>query len=66
MEVDFKCQYKTDYVAGGADVVTLPDIVDDSLTANGKWVYSLETVNPTKEPILTVKFQAGSVEPMTP
>ena len=52
MEVDFKCQYKTDYVAGGADVVTLPDIVDDSLTANGKWVYSLETVNPTKEPIL--------------
>ena len=51
LEVDFKCQYKTDYVAGGADVLTLPDIIDDSLTANGKWVYSLETVNPTKETI---------------
>jgi len=51
LEVDFKCQYKTDYVAGGADVITLPDVVDDSLTANGKWIYSLETVNPTKEPI---------------
>ena len=30
LEVDFKCQYKTDYVAGGADVLTLPDIIDDS------------------------------------
>ena len=49
MEIDFKCQYKTDYVAGGADVTILPDVVDDSLTANGKWIYSLETVNPTKE-----------------
>ena len=52
MEVDFKCQYKTDYVAGGADVVTLPDVVDDSLTANGKWIYSLETVNPTKDGLI--------------
>ena len=49
LEIDFKCQYKTDYVAGGADVITLPDVIDDSLTANGKWVFSLETVNPTKE-----------------
>ena len=59
LEVDFKCQYKTDYVAGGADVLTLPDIIDDSLTANGKWVYSLETVNPTKEAI------SDSLGPMT-
>ena len=50
VSIDFKCQYTSDYTTDNAAVETASDDVSNNLLGNGKFGFSLETMQPSSTP----------------